>query len=262
MMAPMAGMKLSNRRNGKPANGATALNATSVTTTTLNARRRCRNVGRNVAIERSGKSAPPQRTFKLNVSYTFDVPRRSPQIHAAHSWLRNSLLRLFSKTLHLHVTVSQLGLLVVYQTRQHDLLPIMVVAGSVRSLVATRPAPSARKRDLQHFVSDIVVARDRTAVVFIARSPPFTLDPKEVEKILGGFDSLAFVDVKNELRNRKHHIGDGAGEYEHRIPTALAFYFKWHNVTQSSVRACITVLAAIGYVLVLALPALDLLLKV
>jgi hypothetical protein len=36
------------------------------------------------------------------------------------------------------------------------------------------------KRDLQHFVSDIVVARDRSTVVVIARSPPFTRETRDI----------------------------------------------------------------------------------
>jgi hypothetical protein len=118
------------------------------------------------------------------------------------------------------------------------------------------------KRDLQHFVSDIVVARDRSTVIAVVQSAPFTLDKKTVGAILGETDTLSFPDMVNELRAREHHIGDGAGEYEHRIPTALAFYFRWHNVKWRALRVCVAALAAVGYLLVLMLPSLDLLLKV
>ena len=73
---------------------------------------------------------------------------------------------------------------------------------------------------------------------------------------------LSYPDIFNELEARKHSIGDAAGEYEHRIPTALAFYFKWHNVKRSALRAFIAALAAVGYLLVLVLPSFDLFLKV
>jgi hypothetical protein len=118
------------------------------------------------------------------------------------------------------------------------------------------------KRDLQHFVSDIVVARDRSTVVSVAQSPPFTIDEKKVAAVLNDIDRLEFPVFASNLKSRGTALGDGAGEYEHRIPTALAFYFKWHNVTWPALRACITALAAAGYLLVIVLPSLDLFLKV
>jgi len=118
------------------------------------------------------------------------------------------------------------------------------------------------KRDLQHFVSDIVVARDRSTVVALRFSEPFTLNQDIVGAVLSESDMLSYPDIFNELEARKHSIGDAPGEYEHRIPTALAFYFKWHNIKRSALRAFIAALAAVWYLLVLVLPSLDLFLKV
>ncbi len=118
------------------------------------------------------------------------------------------------------------------------------------------------KRDLQHFVSDIVVARDRSTVIQIARSPPYTPEESAIlMSALSDEDRAVFEHISSELKSRGVALGDGAGEYEYRIPTALGFYFKWQNVTQPVLRAIISGLALLGFSLVL-LPSLDLLVRV
>jgi hypothetical protein len=118
------------------------------------------------------------------------------------------------------------------------------------------------KRDLQHFVSDIVVARDRSTVIQIARSAPYTPNESAIfAKTLTVEDQTAFEHVASEVKSRGVGLGDGAGEYEHRIPTALGFYFKWQNATRPILRAFIGGLALLGFFLVL-LPSLDLLVRV
>jgi hypothetical protein len=118
------------------------------------------------------------------------------------------------------------------------------------------------KRDLQHFVSDIVVARDRSTVVVIARSPPFTRETRDIfGKTLDPSDLGVFENIVHSITSRGHALGDGAGEYEHTIPTALGFYFTWQNATRPVARMVIGVIALLGFFLVL-LPSLDLLIRV
>lgn len=118
------------------------------------------------------------------------------------------------------------------------------------------------KRDLQHFVSDIVVARDRSTVIEIANSPPFTApDHQAFVGSLTAGDKKIFEQVARELKSRGADIGDGAGEYEHRIPTALGFYFRWQNQTRWFLRWSVGLVALAGFLL-LVLPAIDLLLRV
>jgi hypothetical protein len=118
------------------------------------------------------------------------------------------------------------------------------------------------KRDLQQFVSDIVIARDRSTAIQIARSAPFT--PREsaiFAKTLTPEEREAFEIIASGVKARGAALGDGAGEYEHRIPTALGFYFKWQNATRPILRTFIGGLALLGFLLVL-LPSLDLLVRV
>jgi hypothetical protein len=117
------------------------------------------------------------------------------------------------------------------------------------------------KRDLQHFVSDIVVARDRSTVLAIAESQPFIADETEVEKNLNRTDAYLFKGALSIIKSRGLPLGAGAGEYEESIPTVLGAYFKWHNSRRPMLRAFIAALAFAGYTLVL-LPSLDLFLRV
>lgn len=119
-----------------------------------------------------------------------------------------------------------------------------------------------RKRDLQHFVSDIVVARARSTVVEIARSPPFTPEARAIfAKTLNAEDQKVFDGIAQSMYLNWHRLGDGAGEYEHHIPTALGFYFTWQNATRPIARAIVGVVAFFGFSLVL-LPSIDLLYRV
>ncbi len=118
------------------------------------------------------------------------------------------------------------------------------------------------KRDLQHFVSDVVVARDRSTVLTVAKSAPFTLDQQIIGTVLNEVDLIGFRNLVDDLKARGPALGDGAGEFEYRIPTALALYFKWHNARRPALRAVITAFAGAGYILVLVLPSLDLFLRV
>jgi hypothetical protein len=118
------------------------------------------------------------------------------------------------------------------------------------------------KRDLQHFVSDIVVARDRSTVVVIARSPPFTPEARAIfAKTLSADDQKVFEGIAQSMNSRGPQLGGNAGEYEHFIPTALGFYFTWQNATRPIARAFIGVVALLGFSLVL-LPSIDLLYRV
>lgn len=119
------------------------------------------------------------------------------------------------------------------------------------------------KRDLQHFVSDIVVARDRSTVIKIIQSPPYTPDQTTIfAKALSPHDLQDFQIIARDAKARGPALGDGAGEYEHRIPTALGFYFRWQNSTQPVLRTFIGCLALIGFFFVVFLPSLDLLVRV
>jgi hypothetical protein len=127
---------------------------------------------------------------------------------------------------------------------------------------ASSPRLLRGKRDLQQFVSDIVVARDRSTAIQIVRSPPFTPEESVIfSQTLPVEERAVFVAVSSEVKARGALLGDGAGEYEHRIPTALGFYFKWQNATWPILRAFIGGLALLGFFLVL-IPSLDLLIRV
>ena len=117
------------------------------------------------------------------------------------------------------------------------------------------------KRDLQHFASDIVVARDRSSVFAISKSVPFTLGVDEVTKVIGGDHRSAFERAVGFIQSRGSDIGEGAGEYEDRIPTALGLYFMWQDVTRPFLRIFIACFTLLGYGCVL-LPAIDLFLRV
>jgi hypothetical protein len=143
----------------------------------------------------------------------------------------------------------------------------LIYYGSLSLLVAfglwwvAAPPLLRGKRDLQHFVSDIVVARDRPTVISVAASPPFTIDEAEVLKTLSKADAAQYKQVAEALKSRGAGIGDAAGEYEDRIPTALGFYFKWQNFTKPDLRCAVACFAFLGYGLVL-LPSLDLFCRV
>jgi hypothetical protein len=117
------------------------------------------------------------------------------------------------------------------------------------------------KRDLQHFVSDIVVARDRSTVLTITKSEPFVADETEVVRRLSKTDVDSFKEASGIIRSRGQPLGTGAGEYEHSIPTVLGAYFKWHDNKRPILRSFVAALALAGYILVL-LPSLDLFLRV
>jgi hypothetical protein len=143
----------------------------------------------------------------------------------------------------------------------------LIYYGSLSLLVAFalwwRAAPPLLrgKRDLQHFVSDIVVARDRSTVISVATSPPFTIDEAKVLKALSQADTALYKQVAQQLQSRGSRIGDGAGEYEYLIPNALGLYFNWQNFTKPALRGAVASFAFLGYGLVL-LPSLDLFCRV
>ena len=117
------------------------------------------------------------------------------------------------------------------------------------------------KRNLQHFAGDIAAARDRSAVLEIAKSEPFTLHLDEVEKVIGKTHRHAFEQSVGAIELRAYKLGEGAGEWEDRIPTMLGLYFLWQDVTKPFVRVFIAAVAYISYGFIL-LPAVDLFLRV
>ena len=145
----------------------------------------------------------------------------------------------------------------------------MIYYGSLLLLIAfglwwgCSPRLLRGKRDLQHFVSDIVVARDRSTASKAFKSVPFT--PKEsaiFAQRLSAEEVTIFKDISKEVTDRGAQVGYNAGEYEYRVPTALGFYFVWQNVTRPFLRTFISCLALIGFFLVVVLPSLDLLIRV
>ena len=133
----------------------------------------------------------------------------------------------------------------------------MIYYGSVLLLIAFglyhfSPRLLRGKRDLQHFVSDIVVARDRSNVR------------------LANAEAREYLQKNLHVRNPKegtlqallHHmnrdnLGDNAGEYESLVPQILIFYFNWQNFRFPVFRTIVFGLTMSGYLL-LVLPALDL----
>jgi len=114
------------------------------------------------------------------------------------------------------------------------------------------------KRDRQHFISDMIVSRDRSTIAQIVSS---------VTKYLKQYLALRpaspepLRELLNLLTSRSTKIGTGAGEYEDDIPRVLAFYFNWQNFTRPKIRALIFGLTVIGYCMLI-LPAIDLFLRV
>jgi hypothetical protein len=119
------------------------------------------------------------------------------------------------------------------------------------------------KQDLQQFISDIVVARDRATVIVVARSAPFTpqSEREHFSKTLTADDQTLFGRIAVNLEVRGAGLGEAAGEYEHLIPTALGFYFKRQNGTRRALRIFTGGFTILGFSLVL-LPSLDLLFRV
>jgi hypothetical protein len=119
------------------------------------------------------------------------------------------------------------------------------------------------KRDMFHFVSDIVVARTRPTVVDISQSSPFTLENTDAKLIFkAAVDQRDFSDALGVLRGRGVQLGTGAGEYEDSIPLILSVFYRYQNSTQACLRYFISALIGLGYVFVLGLPSIDLLLRV
>jgi hypothetical protein len=111
------------------------------------------------------------------------------------------------------------------------------------------------KRDRQHFVTDIVVSRDRSTVLHIVRSSTQYLEPLPFPR---GEALEALLDI---MKRRTTQIGSNAGEYEDIIPSILTFYYNWQNFTRPKLRTLIFCLTGIGYILLI-LPAFDLFLRV
>jgi hypothetical protein len=144
----------------------------------------------------------------------------------------------------------------------------MIYYGSVILLVAFglyrffSPPLLRGKRDLQHFVSDIVVARDRSTV---------RLANHEAREFLQAYLDKEPTDLSKDdkgnleglLTNcmKRDKLGDNAGEYESLIPQILIFYFNWQNFRFPAFRTFVFCCTLIGYVL-LGLPALDLFIRV
>ena len=99
------------------------------------------------------------------------------------------------------------------------------------------------KRDQQHFVSDIVVARDRSTAIEICRSPPFT--PKEsavFAKRLSAEELAILGTISKQVTDRGAQLGYNAGEYEYNIPTALGFY-SYGRMSRGPFSECLSVVS-------------------
>ena len=140
----------------------------------------------------------------------------------------------------------------------------MIYYGSVLLLIAFglyhfSPRLLRGKKDLQHFVSDIAVARDQSSV---------RLANAEAQEYLDKYLQLKgqSKDDIPQLEGLRHHmnrdnLGENAGEYESLIPQILIFYFNWQNFRFPGFRTCVFCLTILGY-LFLGLPALDLFFRV
>jgi len=111
------------------------------------------------------------------------------------------------------------------------------------------------KKDRQHFVSDIIVSRDRSVVAQIASLVRQQLTP------LPAAQSEPLKDLLRLTTIRANSLGANAGEYEDDIPRVLILYFNWQNFRRPKLRVLIFCLTSVGY-LMLILPAFDLFLQV
>jgi hypothetical protein len=117
------------------------------------------------------------------------------------------------------------------------------------------------RRDEFHFVSDVVISRNRATVLEITRSAPFknVATPRMAndEAYKGDFDRACDI-----IQRAGTNLGTNAGEYEDHIPVLLSVYYRYQDLTALPLRWLVSVLTMIGYISVLALPSLDLLLRV
>jgi hypothetical protein len=120
------------------------------------------------------------------------------------------------------------------------------------------------KRDEYHFISDIVVSRNRATVLEITKSAPFKnaatsrMPPPRFatdEAYKRDFDRACDL-IKNP------NLGIGAGDYEQDIPVLLSVYYRYQDLTTLPRRWLVSVLTVTGYISVLFLPSFDLLLRV
>jgi hypothetical protein len=80
------------------------------------------------------------------------------------------------------------------------------------------------KRDLQHFVSDIVVARARSTVVEVARSAPFTPETIAIfVKRLNAGDKDVFDQTAQSMSTRAHLLGSNPESSSISYPPRSAF---------------------------------------
>lgn len=137
--------------------------------------------------------------------------------------------------------------------------------GSIMLLVAFvfyrifAPRLLRNRRDIQHFVSDIINAQDSATLHYILGMIDSYLKPYEQELGMKQPDHLADIqtrrlrDLLGQALSRGHHPDPTL----HNAASILHFYYNWQNKTHETWRIAIFSLAIAGYGL-LALPALDL----
>jgi len=142
----------------------------------------------------------------------------------------------------------------------------MIYYGSIILVIAfllygLSPRLLRSKRDRQHFVADLITARDKSTVRLANRDARQYLQQylEKHETDLSESDRGILQGLLHSMN--RENLGDNAGEYESLIPQILIFYFNWQNFRCPVFRTLVLCFTLIGYVL-LGLPALDLFLRV
>ncbi len=91
------------------------------------------------------------------------------------------------------------------------------------------------KRDLHQFVSDIVVARDRSTIIEIVRSAPYTPQESAIfAQSLTDEDRVDFQHISSEIMSRGRALGDGALEIRTPDPRFVVLRLRWAELAALS----------------------------
>ena len=122
------------------------------------------------------------------------------------------------------------------------------------------PTLIRRTRNLQTFITEIIIAKDFNTIFFAAEHTLALLNRSYIDQL----PERARFDLTNLTNSMTHWLASGTvrpNDFNDQVPTTLRIFYNWQNVSRKPLRIAIFFVALIAYG-VLILPGVDLFLRV